>query len=46
MEYPARVTRQPCPDGWVLVGGVVVENDVDDLTDRDFPLDGVACFAR
>ena len=41
MEQPARMTRQPCPHGGMLVGGVVVEDDVDDLADRNPPLDGV-----
>ena len=41
VEHPARMTRQPCPHGGVFVGGVVVENDLDELTDRDLPLDGV-----
>ena len=35
------MARQPCPHGGVLVGGVVVEDDVDDLADRNLPLDGV-----
>ena len=41
VKQPSRMTRQPCPHGRVLVGGVVVENDVDDLADRDLTLNGV-----
>jgi hypothetical protein len=41
MKHPARMTRQPCPHGGVLVGGVVVENDVNDLADRDLAFNGV-----
>ena len=41
MDQPARKTRQPCPDAWMLLGGVVVENEVDDLTYRDLSLSRV-----
>src|SRR6266511_3826169 len=40
MEGPARMTIEPRADLGVLVGGVVVENGVDDLAGRDGALDG------
>src|SRR5436853_1057902 len=36
-----RVAIEPGANVWMLVGGIVVENDVDDLTCRNFRLDGV-----
>lgn len=41
MEDPARMIGQPFPDLWVLVGGGVVGDGVDDLARRNGPLDGV-----
>ena len=41
MEDPARMIRQPFPDLGMLVGGVVVDDGVDDLAGRDGALDGV-----
>lgn len=41
VEGPARVTVEPGADLLVLVGGVVVEDHVDDLAGRDFALEGV-----
>ena len=41
VEGPARVTVEPGTDLLVLVGGVVVEDHVDDLTGRDVALEGV-----
>ena len=41
MEGPARVARQPGPDLGVLVGGVVVEDHVNQLAGRHGGLDGV-----
>jgi hypothetical protein len=32
---------EPGTDLWVLVGGVVVEDDVNDLADRNLGLDGI-----
>src|SRR5271165_1038056 len=41
VERPARVAREPSPHGGMLVGGVVVDNRVDRLSDRNLALDGV-----
>ena len=41
VEDEARMPRQPSPHLGVLVGGVVVEDDMDDFADRDLRLDGV-----
>ena len=41
MEYETRMTTEPGTNVRVLVGGIVIENDVDDLTDRNLRLDGV-----
>ena len=41
VEGPARMAGEPSPDLRVLVGGVVVEDGVDQLAGRDRGLDGV-----
>lgn len=41
MECPARMAVKPGPHLLVLVGGMVVENDMDDPTGRDVPLESV-----
>ena len=41
VEGPARVPREPCPDLGVLVAGVVVEHDMDQLAGRDVALETV-----
>ena len=41
MEDETRVTRQPGHDFGVLVGGIVVENDMDHLAGRHPRLDGI-----
>ena len=41
MEDKARVAIEPGANVRMLVGGIVVENDVDDLIDRNLRLDGV-----
>ena len=41
VERPARVARQPSPNGGMLVGGVVVDDRVDRLSGRNLALDGV-----
>ena len=41
MEYPARMIGQPFEDVGLLVGGVVVDDGVDDFSGRDDALDGV-----
>ena len=41
MKRPAGMARQPCPNLVRLVGGIVVEDDVDDLAGRDLALDGI-----
>lgn len=41
MEGPAWMSREPGADFLVLVSGVVVENDMDHLPDRDGTLQGV-----
>ena len=41
MEGKALVAVEPGPDLWMLMGGVVVENDVDGLIRRDLGVDQV-----
>lgn len=41
VENPARMAGEPLTDLFVLMGGVVVENDVDHLAGRHVALDGV-----
>ena len=41
VEGPSGVALQPSPDLGMLVGGVVIQDGVDDLPGRDIPLDGV-----
>ena len=41
VEGPARMTRQPGHYFGVFVGGIVVEDDVDELASRDLALDGI-----
>ena len=41
MEDEAGVAGEPSQHLWLLVGGVVVEDDVDDLADRDLCLGGI-----
>ena len=41
MESPARMTRQPAPHLGRFVGGIVVENGVDEFAGRGFGLQGV-----
>src|SRR5512132_3312110 len=41
MEGPARMTAEPGADLRVLMGGVIVENGVDDLASRDVALETV-----
>src|SRR5271170_838512 len=41
VECPARMGGEPLMDFRVLVGGVVIEDGVDDLPGRDLGLDGV-----
>ncbi len=41
MEAPARMSAKPRPNFRVLVGGVVVEDDVNELSGRNLGLDGV-----
>ena len=41
MEGPARMARQPLPDGRMLVGGVIVEDGVDSLSGWNLALDGI-----
>ena len=41
VEYPAWMSVEPGADLWVFVGGVVVEDGVNDLADGNFALDGV-----
>src|SRR3954463_5577963 len=40
-KHEAGVAGEPSQHLWLLVGGVVVEDDVDDLADRDLCLDGI-----
>lgn len=39
VEDPTRMAAQPFVDLWVLVGGVVVEDGMDDLAGADLALD-------
>ena len=41
MEAPAWMTRQPGQHFWVLVGGIVVEDDMDRPIGRDLALDSI-----
>jgi hypothetical protein len=41
MEHPARMIGQPFEDVGLFVGGVVVDDGVDDFSGRDGALDGV-----
>ena len=41
MEDEPRVAIEPGVNFRMLVGGIVVENDVDDLTSRNLRLDGI-----
>ena len=41
VEHPSRMSLQPGPHLWVFVGGVVVQDGVDQLAGRDVALDGV-----
>ena len=52
MEGEARVAVEPLANLWMLVGGVVVEDHVHDLSSRHLRLngvdgdDGAACIGR
>src|SRR5215469_8607236 len=39
MQLEARMTCQPALDGRVLMGGVIIQNDVDVLAQRNFAVD-------
>lgn len=39
MEYPSGMTRQPCLDLGMFVGGVIVDDGMDHLTCRNGALD-------
>ena len=41
VECPAWMALQPCPYFRMFVGGIIIENDVDELAGRHFPLDGI-----
>ena len=41
MKRPAGMARQPCPNLVMLVGGIVIEDDVDHLAGRDLAFDGI-----
>jgi hypothetical protein len=41
VEGPARMARQPFAYGGMLVGGVIVEDCMDDLSGRNLALDGI-----
>ena len=41
VEYPARMPLKPGQHLWVFVGGVVINNGVDDLAGRNLRLNGV-----
>ncbi len=41
MEHEAGVAGEPSQHLWLLMGGVAVEDDVDNLAGRDLCLDGV-----
>ena len=36
MQFEARMTRQPALDDRMLMGGVIIQNDVDALAQRNF----------
>ena len=36
MQLEARMTCQPALDGWMFMGGVIVQNDVDVLGSKEF----------
>jgi len=40
------VACQPRQNGWMLVSGVIVENDMDRLSSRKLGVDGVECVFR
>ena len=46
MECPARMIGEPFEDVGLFVGGIVVDDGVNDFSDRDAALDGVeeACL--
>ena len=39
MQFEARMTRQPALDDRMLMGGVIIQNDVDALAQRNFAVD-------
>src|SRR5580692_8117373 len=39
MQFEARMTRQPAFNDRMLVGGVIIQNDVDALAQRNFAVD-------
>src|SRR5258705_3920888 len=39
MQFEARMTRQPALDDRMLMGGVIIQNDVDALAQRNFVVD-------
>ena len=39
MQFEARMTRQPAFDDRMLMGGVIIQNDVDALAQRNFAVD-------
>ena len=41
MEHEAGVAREPSQHLWLLVSGVVVEDDVNDVADRDLCLEAL-----
>jgi hypothetical protein len=41
VEDETRLAIEPGANVWMLVGGTVVENDVDDFAGRNLSLDGV-----
>ncbi len=41
MERPSRVVRKPFEDLGMFVGGVIVDDGVDDFASRHVPFDGV-----
>src|SRR6266481_3631017 len=40
MQLEARMTCQPALDGRMLMGGVIIQNDVDVLAQRNFAVEG------
>ena len=38
MQFEARMTRQPAFNDRMLMGGVIIQNDVDALAQRNFAL--------